>query len=199
MIVAPASSGAPRSARRPQKPSRSGHVGIEQHERNGLPSRGAQPPAPRAPPRRCPRRSASCATAATCSCRMRRFTALSSTIRTGTCASDSGCAAGSGDGDESQVSNDAVKWNVLPAPGSLSTQIRPPIICTSVDGDRQPEPGAAEPPRRRAVGLAERLEDGRVLFRRDADAGVGDHEVQPACTRRRAPLRGPGAARGRAR
>ena len=32
-------------------------------------------------------------------------------------------------------------------------------------GDRQPKSGPAESPRRRTVGLAERFEDRRVLFR----------------------------------
>ena len=44
--------------------------------------------------------------------------------------------------------------------------------------DRQAEAGAAEPARRRSVRLTEGFEDGVVLLRRDADAGVGDAEVQ---------------------
>ena len=42
----------------------------------------------------------------------------------------------------------SVKWNVLPAPDSLSTQIRPPIICTSVAEIVRPRP---VPPNRRVV------------------------------------------------
>ena len=42
----------------------------------------------------------------------------------------------------------------------------------------RPRPGAAVPPRRRAVGLRERLEDLPLLVGGDADAGVAHGEVQ---------------------
>ena len=56
-----------------------------------------------------------------------------------------------------------VNWKVLPTPGVLSTQIRPFIKPDELRADRQAQPGAAEPPRRRAIGLRERLEDRRLL------------------------------------
>ena len=85
-------------------------------------------------------------------------------------------------------SNTAVKWNVLPRPTSLSTHMRPPISSTSRERDGEAKPGAAVPPRRRAVGLGEGVEDLLLLLGRDADAGVDDAEVQramrgsPACS-----------------
>ena len=44
-------------------------------------------------------------------------------------------------------------------------------------GDRQPEAGAAEPARRGAVGLRERLEEPRLHVGGDANAGVLDGEA----------------------
>ena len=44
--------------------------------------------------------------------------------------------------------------------------------------DRQAKTSAAEPARRRSVSLAKRLEDGVVFVRGNADAGVGDADVQ---------------------
>ena len=84
--------------------------------------------------------------------------------------------------------NHAVKWNVVPSPSVLSIQILPPHLLDQLRGDRQAEPGAAVVARRRAIRLRERLEDQRLLFRRDADAGVRDREVQ-ASARRRVPAR----------
>ena len=75
------------------------------------------------------------------SSRMRRLVALSSTISTGMPSrpgrlrhcrrrpSSAGCC-----------SSRAVKWKVLPWPGSLSTQIRPPISSTSCDEIVRPRP-----------------------------------------------------------
>ena len=60
-----------------------------------------------------------------------------------------------------------VKWNVLPAPGVLSTQMRPPISSTRFDEIVKPETGAAVPARNRSVGLAERLENERLLVARE--------------------------------
>ena len=74
----------------------------------------------------------------------------------------------------------AVKLNVLPSPGALSTQIRPCIIDTSVDEIASPRPVPPNLPRRRTVGLAEGLEDRVLVLGRDADPGVGDGEAQHA-------------------
>ena len=68
--------------------------------------------------------------------------------------------------------NRAVKWKVLPRPGSLSTPDRPAHQLDEPRGDRQPQAGAAVPPRRRAVRLLEGVEDRRLLLGRDADARV---------------------------
>ena len=86
----------------------------------------------------------------------------------------------------SATSNAAVKWNVLPAPGSLSTQMRPPISCTSVAEIASPRP---VPPNRRVVEPSAWLNASKIvacLLRRDADAGVADREVQHACRSPRA-------------
>jgi hypothetical protein len=48
--------------------------------------------------------------------------------------------------------------------------------------DREPEPGPAELPRRRRVGLGEFLEQPAELFLGHADAGVGDGEIDPVLT-----------------
>ncbi len=45
-------------------------------------------------------------------------------------------------------------------------------------GDRQAEAGAAEFARRRSIGLAERLEDRRLLVGGHADAGIGHRKMQ---------------------
>ena len=52
-----------------------------------------------------------------------------------------------------------VKWNVLPLPDSLSTQMLTAHQLDQVRRDREAEAGAAVLARRRAVGLRERLED----------------------------------------
>ena len=73
----------------------------------------------------------------------------------------------------------AVKWNVLPWPGSLSTQIRPPISCTRVDEIVRPSP---VPPKRRVVDPSAWLNASKIvacLLGGNADAGVADREVQP--------------------
>jgi hypothetical protein len=72
------------------EPVLTGHVGIEQHTSwNGLPSRAAASSASSAAAPHSTEVGIMCHRV-TCSCRMRRFTALSSTIRTVTSASDSG-------------------------------------------------------------------------------------------------------------
>ena len=55
-----------------------------------------------------------------------------------------------------------VKWNVLPLPSRLSTQIRPPPSSTS-RGRSPAQAGAAVLARGRTVGLVESLEDGLLL------------------------------------
>ena len=45
-------------------------------------------------------------------------------------------------------------------------------------GNGQPQPRSAMPPGRRAVGLLEHAEDGRLFFRGNADARIAHGEVQ---------------------
>ena len=71
-----------------------------------------------------------------------------------------------------------VKLNVLPTPGSLSSQMRPPINSTSLRRDREAEAGAAMFARRGHVRLGERLEQFRRLLARHADAGVAHGELE---------------------
>ena len=74
--------------------------------------------------------------------------------------------------------NGAVKWNVVPLPGSLSSQIFPPIRWTSVAEIVKPSP---VPPKRRVVEPSAWLNASKivcVLVGRDADAGVAHREVQ---------------------
>ena len=71
-----------------------------------------------------------------------------------------------------------VKWNVLPRPTSLSTQIRPPIMLHQALADGKPQAGAAEPPGHRGIGLGEGLEEPLQVRGRDADARVADGELQ---------------------
>ena len=76
--------------------------------------------------------------------------------------------------------NSAVKWNVLPRPTSLSTQMSPAHQAHQLRGNRQSQSGAAESPRGRAIGLAERLEDVLLFVGGDADARVVHGAVQSA-------------------
>ncbi len=54
----------------------------------------------------------------------------------------------------------AVNWNVLPWPGSLSTQIRPPISRTSVEEIVRPSP---VPPNRRVVDPSAWLNASKIV------------------------------------
>jgi hypothetical protein len=72
----------------------------------------------------------------------------------------------------------AVKWNVLPLPGSLSTQTPPPISSTRRVEMVSPRPVPPYLSRGTAVGLLERPEDGVQPFRRNADASVAHGEMQ---------------------
>ena len=99
-----------------------------------------------------------------------------------------------GPADAAASGSRSVKWNVLPRPGSLSTQIRPPISSHQPLADRQAQAGAAVAAGGRRVGLAERLEQPVELGRRDADAGVADRESRIAARARLEPRR-PAAVR----
>ena len=77
------------------------------------------------------------------SSRIRRLVALSSTTSTGRPCSLIGCSRLRLAAACLRPPKRAVKWNVLPWPGSLSTQIRPPISPTSCARDGQAQPGAA--------------------------------------------------------
>ena len=77
-----------------------------------------------------------------------------------------------------------MKWNVLPRPDSLSTQMRPPISSTSCGEMASPRP---VPPYLRVVELSACANASKIsslLVGRDADAGVADGEVQRAPRRR---------------
>ena len=92
--------------------------------------------------------------------------------------------------------NRAVKWNVLPWPTSLSTQMRPPIRSTSCAEIVSPRP---VPPYLRVVELSACANGSKIaacLLRRDADAGVADGEVQ---TDARPPSASPARRRRRPR
>ena len=74
--------------------------------------------------------------------------------------------------------NRAVKWKVLPLPGSLSTQIRPCIMATRRDEIVNPRP---VPPNRRVVELSACVKASKItccLSARNADPGVADREVE---------------------
>ena len=71
-----------------------------------------------------------------------------------------------------------VKLNVLPTPGSLSSQMRPPINSTSLRADREAKAGAPMFARRGHVRLGKRLEQFRRLLARHADAGVAHGELK---------------------
>ena len=78
----------------------------------------------------------------------------------------------------SAMSSDTVKWNVLPIPGSLSTHTRPPINSTSVDEIVSPRP---VPPKRRVVEPSAWRNASKMAWccsGGNADAGVGDADVQ---------------------
>src|ERR1035437_6598617 len=94
---------------------------------------------------------------------MRRFTWLSSMTSTGRAAAFHVVSSGRA----SDTPSWAVKWNVLPSCGVLSTQMRPPISSTSVAEIARPSP---VPP--------EGLENLLLLLLRDPDAAVAHEIVQ---------------------
>ena len=67
---------------------------------------------------------------------------------------------------------------MLPRPSVLSTQTPAAHELDEAQRDREAQAGAAVAPRRRAVGLRERLKDCPLLVLRNADAGVADGEVK---------------------
>ena len=71
-----------------------------------------------------------------------------------------------------------VKENVLPLPGSLSTQIVPPIISTRLLQMDSPRPRASETPGRGGIGLGEGLKEMLQSRRRNSDSGVSHGEFQ---------------------
>ena len=92
------------------------------------------------------------------------------------CAAENGGLRRARPGDGSPARRPASgcsKWNVLPRPTWLSTQIRPPIRSHQPRRDGQPQAGPAVAAGNRAVGLLEGLEDGGLLLGRDADPRVG--------------------------
>ena len=71
-----------------------------------------------------------------------------------------------------------MKKKVLPTPGSLSSQMRPPISSTSRRAIVESQAGAAVLARGGHVGLREGLEQFRRLLLGHADAGVQHGELQ---------------------
>ena len=96
------------------------------------------------------------------SCRISRAAALSSTTSTRSCASRSGTIFP--EPLAAPTPSQTVKKKVLPTPGSLSSQTRPPISSTSRRQMVRPKPGAAVLARGGHVGLRERLEQLRRLL-----------------------------------
>jgi len=91
------------------------------------------------------------------------------------------CCGNSGDADvssENGATNSAVKWNVLPWPGSLSSHILPAIISTSRTEIVQTQAGAAVFPRRRGIGLRESLENHLLFLQWNADPVILDRKAQ---------------------
>ena len=119
--------------------------------------------------------------AATCVSRMRRFTALSSTIRTGT------PPAGSGRRDLGRQLRGVERHREMERAARARRALQPDASAHQLDQrrrDREPEAGAAEPARRRPSAWLNASKTVACLLRRDADAGVGDAEVQPGAARR---------------
>ena len=144
MTVTPPSSGCPESSAATSNPSISGMLASSRTSSNGRAVSAAAMSASMAA------RPLATAVAVipqrlNCSASTRRLTSLSSTMSTSRCRGRGPAGAASGASVTSRVT---VKWNVLPAPASLSTQIRPPISRTSVAEIVRPRP---VPPNRRVV------------------------------------------------
>jgi hypothetical protein len=147
--------------------------------RRAAPARTACRDARRRPAPRAPRRPLSTATGfirqrVSISLKMRRFTSLSSTISTGSADQHRVVAA------RRQIRHLEARRE-LEGAAMARLAVHPDPAAHQANQrrrDGQAEAGAAEAARRRPVGLAEGLEDRRVLLFRDADAGVGDREAQ---------------------
>ena len=88
----------------------------------------------------------------------RRFVALSSTIRTGTPSNVTG-AVRFGSTPALARPNRAVKWKVLPSPGSALHPDPALHHCHQARRNRQSQAGTAEPPGGGDISLRESLED----------------------------------------
>ena len=86
-------------------------------------------------------------------------------------------------------SSGRVNQKVLPRPGTLSNAELPAHGRHQPAGDGQAEPGAAEAPGGRRVGLGERLEQAAAVGLGDADPGVGHLEADGHDRRRTLGLR----------
>ena len=73
-----------------------------------------------------------------------------------------------------------VKWNVLPWPGSLSTQIRPVHQFHKLARDGQSQPGASIIAGGGASACVNGNEDSFLILGRDADSGIGNQELESA-------------------
>ena len=109
--------------------------------------------------------------------RIQRLAWLSSTTRARFACSAAAISSSVAAGSSARGAR-IVKWNVEPAPTSLSTHRRPPIRSTSRIEIARPRAGAAVAARGRGVELRERLEQPVDEMRGDADAGVAHGEVQ---------------------
>ena len=159
MIVAPASSGLAAICSATWKPSRSGMLTSSRTSVKGRPARSRRPTACRAPRGRFRRPSARVCQRVNCVCRMRRLTALSSTISTGSSAS-SGSGAGSAGAQLDHVEAGGEVKGAAFAGLALDPDA-PAHQMHQVRGNRQAQAGAAKAPRRRSIGLAEGFEDRR--------------------------------------
>ena len=150
---------------------------------------------PPAQPRRCRRPGASSRQAPSISASMRRLVALSSTTRTRQPV-ELLSRPGEDDRRRGATANRAVKWNVLPCPSSLSTQIRPPISSTSRLVIASPSP---VPPKRRVVELSACVNASKIRSRLAAGCrrpvsrttmwSIDRRPPRSACARRAPPPR----------
>ncbi len=152
------------------------HVRVEQDQGEGMSPLVRLPAAPRAPRGRLPPPSASSATWSSDSTRMRRLVALSSTTSTGSCSEERIRVLGLW-----QLA-DAERGREVERAAAARPRSRPrdgrPSIAPGLGEIVSPRP---VPPNRRVVEPSawwNGFEDRRLLLRGDADAGVGDREVE---------------------
>ena len=117
-----------------------------------------------------------------------RFVALSSTISTRLPARCVASDRSNGRTVAGALWATIVKWKVEPTPTRLSAHIVAAHQLRESPADGQPEPGPAVAARRRAIDLAERLEQTVHPVLGDADPGVADREVEPVPVARVEPL-----------